>query len=187
MAKGKGHSGGRGRGSKKRTGSAPAPVSGDVMAAADDAKADKAGEQESAAEKAMSVKQKLADAASGKATTVSGKGDGLKWAGVAAIVIAGIAGFYLLGDYSTLGRVIGLLLLLGAALFLASKTVTGASAFEFVKDSRTELRKVVWPTRNETMQTTGLILVVVVIVAIFIWILDTGLGALMKIFIGGAA
>ncbi len=55
----------------------------------------------------------------------------------------------------------------------------GRTLWAFVQGSRVELRKVVWPTRQETMQTTLVVVVVIVVMGIFFWALDLGLGALM--------
>ena len=106
--------------------------------------------------------------------------DALKWAASAAILIAAIAGFYYFGDASTLLRVIVLLIAFGAALFIATKTETGRVGWDFVKESRTEVRKVVWPTRQETLQTTGLVIAMVAVVAVILWSLDTLLAAIMR-------
>ena len=61
-------------------------------------------------------------------------------------------------------------LVAAAAIFI--KSAQGDRFLHFVKETRIELRKVVWPTREETIKTTGFVLIAVIIVAIFLWIVD---------------
>ncbi|MCB1744814.1 MAG: preprotein translocase subunit SecE [Gammaproteobacteria bacterium] len=112
--------------------------------------------------------------------TVGGMPDVVKWLVAACLVLAGLAGFYIFGDQSLLLRVIALLLLFGAAIAVAYHTAKGREGAEFVKDARVELRKVVWPTRQETTQTTLVVIVMVAVVALMLWILDSVLGLLIK-------
>ena len=93
-----------------------------------------------------------------------------------AILIAGVAGFYYFEDESQLLRVIGMLAIAGVAFFIVSTTDVGRRSLGFVKDARVEVRKVVWPTRQETLQTTLAVLVIVVLVAIMLWLIDLALG-----------
>lgn len=106
--------------------------------------------------------------------------DTLKWVASAAILIAAIGGFYYFAETSTLLRVIVLLVAVGVSIFIAAQTPTGRVGLDFVKESRTEVRKVVWPTRRETMQTTGLVIAMVAVVAVILWALDSLLGAIMR-------
>ena len=94
-----------------------------------------------------------------------------------AILIAGVAGFYYFEDESQLLRVIGILAIVGVAFFVVSTTDIGRRSLSFVKEARVEVRKVVWPTRQETLQTTLAVLVMVVLVAIMLWLIDMALGA----------
>ena len=87
-------------------------------------------------------------------------------------LLLGISAFYMYPDQSLLYRVIGLLVALGISLALAVRTEPGGIAFAFVKDARTEIRKVVWPTRKETIQTTMFVIVAVIIMGICLWLLD---------------
>ena len=88
------------------------------------------------------------------------------------VLVAGIGAYYYLGgkpDY------IRLLTLLGAgavAVAVAMQSETGRSAWEFAKGARVELRKVVWPTRKETIQVTLTVVVMIILVALFLWIVD---------------
>lgn len=97
---------------------------------------------------------------------------------LAALVLAAaaIVGFYLASEAPLLFRVVGLLVALGVALFIFTRSSQGRSAIGYVEDSRTEVRKVVWPTRQETTQTTLIVFVIVVIIGLFLWALDTFFG-----------
>ena len=110
--------------------------------------------------------------------------DAAKWAGAFVILASGIGGFYYWSDESLLLRVIGLLALSAAALFVAVQTEKGRAAWEFVRESHTEVRKVVWPTRKETTQTTLIVIAMVGLVAIIMWILDGFLAWLVKLLLG---
>ena len=77
-----------------------------------------------------------------------------------------------LGLNTTLYKVLVLLVGLVLAAFVFFKAPQGVRLNAFFKETKIELRKVVWPTRDETVKTTGMIMVAVVIVAIFLWIVD---------------
>ncbi|MCP4488383.1 MAG: preprotein translocase subunit SecE [Gammaproteobacteria bacterium] len=102
--------------------------------------------------------------------------DTLKLITALSLLIAGVVGFYYFEDESQLLRVIGMLAIAAAALFIVSTTDIGRRSLGFVKDARVEVRKVVWPTRQETLQTTLAVLVMVVIVALMLWAIDSLLG-----------
>ena len=104
-----------------------------------------------------------------------------KWIGAFAILVGGIAGFYYWSDESLLLRVIALLVLSAAALFVAVQTEKGRAAWDFVRDSHTEVRRVVWPTRKETTQTTLIVIAMVGFVAVIMWVLDGLLARLVKL------
>ena len=116
---------------------------------------------------------------------MSGRLDPLKWA-LALLVVAGaLTSFYWFAEQSLLLRVVGLLAAGGVALAILLQTEKGRAAWVFLGDARTEVRKVVWPTRKETVHTTGIVMVVVVIMAVFLWLLDMFLGWAVSGLIGG--
>ena len=121
---------------------------------------------------------------SAKLETASGMPDVLKWFAAAVLLFAGLIGFYWFAEHSTLLRVIGLLFAVAASLVVAVQTEKGRSTWEFMRDSRTEVRKVVWPTRKETTQTTLIIMGVVTVVALIMWGLDSFLGFLVRLLLG---
>ncbi len=102
----------------------------------------------------------------------------------AGIIVGGIIGFYYLDAYSHLLRVLGLLALVGVSVFIAYQTLVGRTAWEFTVSSKVEVRKVVWPSRQETVQTTLIVFVMVLIMGIVLWLFDMMLGAILKALTG---
>ena len=98
-----------------------------------------------------------------------------KWKSYLAIAIV-VATLYLYYSnplaFNTLTKVLITLFLFGIAVTVFIKSSQGDRFVHFLKETRIELRKVVWPTRQETAKTTGIIMIAVVIVAIFLWIID---------------
>ena len=98
--------------------------------------------------------------------------DAAKLAVAAALLVSAVVAFYWFAEHSLLLRVLGLLAASGAALYVASQTLMGGRVLGFFSDARTEVRKVVWPTRQETVQTALIVLGVVVFMGIVLWLLD---------------
>ena len=93
-----------------------------------------------------------------------------------AILVGGVFGFYYFEDESQLMRVLGVIAMSVLSFVVLTTTAVGQRGLNFAKDARTEVRKVVWPTRQETVQTTLAVLVMVLIVAIMLWLVDMFLG-----------
>ena len=110
--------------------------------------------------------------------------DTVKLVAAALFLIAGIYGFYFFAAYSTLLRVLGLLAISGVAAAVALQTDQGRRLWQFVGDSRNEVRKVVWPTRQETMQTTLIVIVMVLILGIILWLFDMVLMSILRFLTG---
>lgn len=109
-----------------------------------------------------------------------------------ALLMAGIAGFYYFETWqgepvSVLLRVLGLLIVGGVAAVIALSSHAGKRLLGFMKDSRLEVRKMVWPTRTETLQTTLMVMVIVLILSIFLWGVDSLLGWGVKSLLGGGS
>ncbi|HBH11346.1 MAG: preprotein translocase subunit SecE [Legionellales bacterium] len=100
------------------------------------------------------------------------------------IIVAGLVCFYLFDDYSLLFRVIGLLVGVGISVAIALQTVKGKEIWGYFRDAQIEVRKVVWPTRQETIQTTLIVIVMVILVAIILWLLDMFLGWSIGLIMG---
>ena len=92
------------------------------------------------------------------------------------VLIAGVVGFYYFEEESQLLRVLGMLAVAVIAFFIVASSDPGRRGLSFVKEARVELRKVVWPTRQETLQTTIAVLFMVILVAIMLWLFDMFLG-----------
>jgi len=105
----------------------------------------------------------------------AGTADTVKLVVAILLVIAGIVGFYVLGAQSVWIRWLAVAagLALGALVIAFSKY--GTTLKQFMTDSRVELRKIVWPNRNETLMTTLVVIVFLFIAGIFFWGLDFAL------------
>ena len=88
------------------------------------------------------------------------------------LLVAGIAGFYYYEAEGLIYRVLGLLVFVLIALGTVYTTNLGQKIVGFGRESRAEVRKVVWPTRQETIQTTLMVLVAVIVLGIFLWFID---------------
>lgn len=104
--------------------------------------------------------------------TVNTGADKAKLSAAVALVIASVAGFYLLGKQGPIVQWAALLvgLVVAAAVFLVSES--GRQFVAFARDAWREVKKVVWPTRKETVQMTAYVFAFVVIMALFLWLTD---------------
>ena len=89
-----------------------------------------------------------------------------------ALLAAGVAGFYYLNESALIFRLLALAAGIAAACVVAWFTQAGREFFAFAKESWAETKKVVWPTRKETLQTTGVVFALVVVMAAFLWLTD---------------
>ena len=110
--------------------------------------------------------------ATSQVETVNTGADKAKLAAVAALVIASVAGFYLLAKQGAVVQWAALIvgLLVAAGVFFVSES--GRQFVAFAKDAWREVKKVVWPTRKETLQMTAYVFAFVVIRALFLWFTD---------------
>ena len=88
------------------------------------------------------------------------------------IVLAGLVAYYYFGDASALLRTVAVLVALALAAVVALTSLQGRMLWKFIQGARVELSKVVWPTREETIQTTIVVLVVALIGGVLFWVLD---------------
>ncbi|MFT4519287.1 MAG: preprotein translocase subunit SecE [Halioglobus sp.] len=109
--------------------------------------------------------------------------DSIKWIVVAALVAVAVIGNSYYADQSLLYRVLGIVAISIVAALVALQTAKGVAFWALVKGSRTEIRKVVWPTRQETVQTTMIVVAFVLVVAMLLWGLDSFLGWLVSLAI----
>ena len=108
--------------------------------------------------------------------TAGGTLDTFKLGLALLIAITALVGFYYFADYSLLYRVLGLLAGAGISIVVALQTDKGKHVWGYFQDAQIEVRKVVWPTRQETVQTTLIVILMVILVAIILWLLDMFLG-----------
>mgnify|MGYP003576429906 FL=1 len=97
-----------------------------------------------------------------------------------AVLAAGIAVFYLLPDLPIWLRWIIVLAALGLGTLVGLQSAPGRTFWEFVQSSRIELRKVVWPDRQETVQVTIVVFVMIIVLSLFFWGLDSLLGVVTR-------
>jgi preprotein translocase subunit SecE len=107
-----------------------------------------------------------------KAETESSRFDTLKLGAAVLLLAVSILAFYRFDDQLLVVRVLGLLAAAGISVFIAAQSSTGKSIISFIGGAKAEVRKVVWPTRAETMQTTLAVILMVFLVGIFLWLLD---------------
>ena len=100
------------------------------------------------------------------------------------LVVAGLAGFYFLSDSPAIVRVLSVLVGLAAAAGVLWTTAPGKQFFVYAQESHEETKKVVWPTRKETIQTTGVVFLFVVTMALFLWAVDSSLLWIVKRLMG---
>jgi preprotein translocase subunit SecE len=110
--------------------------------------------------------------------------DKLKVVVALLLVVAGIVAFHYFTDKALIVRVLAVFggLIAGGLLFIT--TAWGQQFRVYAQESVDETRKVVWPTRKETLQTTGIVFVFVVIMALFLWLVDASLLWVVKKLIG---
>jgi preprotein translocase subunit SecE len=104
--------------------------------------------------------------------TVSSGADKARLVGAALLLVAAVAAFYALGKQDLWLRVAALLVLLVGAVAVFFTSDPGRRLVAFGRDSWREVKKVVWPTRNEALQMTGYVFAFVAVMALFLWLTD---------------
>lgn len=105
--------------------------------------------------------------------------DSIRLSASIGLLIAAIAGFYWYEDQAVWIRLLGMLSVIGLAIWIAVQTEPGRNLWRFASQSHVEVRKVVWPTRQETTQTLLLIALVVLVTSLFLWAIDSLLSMLV--------
>ena len=111
-------------------------------------------------------------------------GDKIKLGAAVALLCAGIAGYYLLAESPMIIRVAVVLLGAGLGALVAWTSGPGKEFYAFSQEAVEETRKVVWPTRKESLQTTGIVFLFVVVMGIFLWLVDASLLWVVKHLMG---
>lgn len=114
----------------------------------------------------------------------AGSFDMFKWLLVIVLLTAAVGGNYYFDQASVLIRAVGVVVAVIVALLIASKTGKGTKFVNFASEARIEVRKVVWPTRQETTQTTMIVMVATFVMALVLWGLD-GIAVRVVSFITG--
>ena len=100
------------------------------------------------------------------------------------VIAVGISGFYLLAEMPQVVRVGAFIGALIVAALIAWTSTPGQQFVVYARESVIETRKVVWPTRKETVQSTGLVIAFVFVMAIFLWGVDSILASLIQLLLG---
>ncbi|MGX8940611.1 preprotein translocase subunit SecE [Symbiopectobacterium sp. Eva_TO] len=120
-------------------------------------------------------------------TETQGSGRGLeviKWLVVAALLVVAIVGNYYYRGYSLPLRALAFVILIAAAGGVALLTAKGKATVTFAREARTEVRKVIWPTRQETLHTTLIVVAVTAVMSLILWGLDGILVRLISFITG---
>lgn len=112
------------------------------------------------------------------------RADGLKWSVVILLAVAAVVGNFYFSSEPVVFRAIAIVVLALVAGFVALQTAKGRTFAQFAKESRAEIRKVVWPTRQETVQTTLIVVAFVLVMALILWGLDSLFGWVISIIVG---
>ena len=104
--------------------------------------------------------------------TVSSGADKAKLALSVALLVGAVVAFYMLGKQDLWLRVVALLVLVAAAVATFFTSEHGKQLIAFGRDSVREVKKVVWPARNEALQMTGYVFAFVFVMALFMWLTD---------------
>jgi preprotein translocase subunit SecE len=105
----------------------------------------------------------------------------------AIMLLGGVAGYYYFQDaVNTPIRVVSLIAVAVLASLIAAQSASGAAFFRFIKESDIERRKVVWPTHQETLQTSLMVIIVTILISLFLAAVDWGLGAMVRSLVGGS-
>jgi preprotein translocase subunit SecE len=119
-------------------------------------------------------------------TSESGALDVLKLLIAAALLVGGVFGYYWYLEWMLWVRVLLVLGGLAACIGVAATSTQGQRIWAFIQGSRIEIRKVVWPTKQETTQTAIAVFIFTLVMALFFWALDSGLLWLTRKLVGSA-
>ena len=119
-------------------------------------------------------------------TSESGALDVLKLLIAAALLVGGVFGYYWYLEWMLWVRVLLVLGGLAACIGVAATSTQGQRIWAFIQGSRIEIRKVVWPTKQETTQTAIAVFIFTLVMSLFFWALDSGLLWLTRKLVGSA-
>jgi preprotein translocase subunit SecE len=116
--------------------------------------------------------------------SLSSTADKIKWLVIFILIAAGVTANQYYSNQAFSLRLAGWCVLAAVLLGITASTAKGKIARAFMGEARVELRKVVWPTRQETIQTTFIVMIMVLIVALFLWGVDSLLLLIMRSLVG---
>lgn len=120
-----------------------------------------------------------------KNTPVGSNGaDTLKWVFAILLAVAAIGANGYFAEVAFLYRLVGVVVVLGLSIGIAATTAKGREFQGLIKEARAEVRRITWPSKQETLTTSGVVVVAVVISALVLWAIDTALGALVSLVVG---
>ncbi|QLB18238.1 preprotein translocase subunit SecE [Mannheimia granulomatis] len=128
---------------------------------------------------ATEIKTKIPEQVEQKGEKSKGVNTALWLVAVILLVVAAVGNAYFASHFSLVVRVLLLVVVLVGAVALAAITNQGQKAIHFIKESRSELRKIIWPTRPEATQTTLIVLAVCAVVSLVLWGIDSIIVALI--------
>jgi len=101
--------------------------------------------------------------------------DIIKFIVAAVVLIAGIVGYEMYSETSVLYSTLGIVAAFVISAFIAGSTKKGKTLLEFIGASRQEIRRIVWPTKKETNQTTIIVVIAVFVLGLLLWLMDSAL------------
>ncbi len=107
-----------------------------------------------------------------QAEEVTSVADIVKLISSVLVVIVGLVAFYYFSDFQLLYRVLGLLVVVSAAIALGFTTAKGKGIWLFMLESKLEFKRIVWPSKDEAVRTTLLVFLMVFVVGLILWLLD---------------
>ena len=122
---------------------------------------------------ATEIKKKAPEQVQDKGEKSKGTNTLLLIIAVALIIVAAVGNTYFAAQLSLVVRVLALVALGAGAVAAAALTNQGQKTIHFIKESRTELRKIIWPTRPEATQTTLIVIAMCVVVSLVLWGIDS--------------
>jgi preprotein translocase subunit SecE len=113
--------------------------------------------------------------------------DKIKLAVAALIAVTALVGYYYLSTSPTIARIGVIIVGFAVAIAVGWTSEPGKRFYAYTQDSTTEAKKVVWPSRKETLQTTAVVIAFVIVMALFLWVVDVGLMWAVRVLIGRGA
>jgi preprotein translocase subunit SecE len=110
--------------------------------------------------------------------------DKIKIALAVLLVVAGLAGYYYWGQSPLIARVGSVIVGTAAGIALFWASTVGKQFFAYARESVDEAKRVVWPTRKETLQTTAVVFGFVLVMAVFLWLIDASLLWAVRLLMG---